>query len=99
MSKYKQLTKEERCQIAALLKRGIAQSQIAIDLGVDRSTIYREIKRNRSKSGYYKVASAQEFCNIRKERFCYHRKFTPAMEKFIIEKLVKEQWSPEQIKG
>src|SRR5258708_11224860 len=99
MCKYRQITKEERCKMEALLKRGIAKSQIAIDLGVDRSTIYRELKRNRSKRGYYKAASAQEFCNIRKERFCHHRKFTPAMEKFISEKLEKEQWSPEQING
>lgn len=99
MSKYKQLTKDERCQIEALLKRGFSQSQIAIDLGVNRSTIYREIKRNQSKRGYYRAVSAQEFCNIRKERFGHHRKLTPAMGKFIAEKLEKEQWSPEQIKG
>jgi transposase, IS30 family len=99
MTKYKQLTKDQRLKLEALHKRGISPRQIAIDLGVHHSTVYREIKRNQSKRGCYNANSAQQYCTIRKERFSYHRKLTPAMESFIIEKLQKEQWSPEQIHG
>lgn len=99
MTKYKQLTKDQRLKLEALHKRGISPRQIAIDLRVHHSTVYREIKRNQSKSGCYTANSAQQYCTIRKERFSFHRKLTPAMESFIKEKLQKEQWSPEQING
>jgi len=99
MNKYKQLTKDQRLKLEALYKRGISTGEIALDLGVHRSTVYREIMRNKSKRGGYSANASQQYCNIRKERFSYYRKLTPALEKFIIEKLQKEQWSPEQIKG
>ena len=42
---YHHLSREERYQIFALLKEGLTQSQIAINLGRDKSTISREIAR------------------------------------------------------
>jgi hypothetical protein len=50
MSSYKQLTREERYQIHALLQAGHEKAEIALQLGRDRSTIYREVKRNRGMS-------------------------------------------------
>lgn len=100
MSKvYRHLTQEQRYKIEALVKAGLKKSQIAIQLGVDRSTIYRELKRNKQKRGGYNGSFAQELSLERKERFSVQRKMNPSMEKYIIEKLSKEQWSPEQIKG
>jgi IS30 family transposase len=46
MKKYKQLTVEQRYQIEALLQAGFNQTKIAAQLGVDRSTICRELKRS-----------------------------------------------------
>ncbi len=46
MKKYKQLVPAQRYQIEALLKAGHNQSEIAKILGVHRSTISRELKRN-----------------------------------------------------
>ena len=100
MSKvYRHLTQEQRYKLEALVKAGLKKSQIAIQLGVDRSTIYRELKRNKQKRGGYNGSFAQELSIERKERFSVQRKMNPSMEKYIIEKLSKEQWSPEQIKG
>ena len=100
MSKvYKHLTQEQRYKLEALLKAGIRKILIAAQLGIDRSTLYREIKRNRLKRGGYKGAFAQELSDERKERFSTQRKMNPGMEKFIGDKLTREQWSPEQIKG
>jgi len=45
---YKHLTKEDRGDIETLIKAGHNQSEIARQLGVDRSTISREIRRNGS---------------------------------------------------
>ena len=49
---YHHLTRDERCQIYALLKRGDSKSAIAKALGVDRSTTYREVQRNLGQRGY-----------------------------------------------
>lgn len=98
MQKYKQLSKEQRFQMEVLLKEKIAKIRIAQQLGVDRSTIHRELKRNQLKKSY-SAKLAQQEADIRKERFAHTRKLSPGMMKFIREKLVQEQWSPQQITG
>ncbi len=100
MSKvYKHLTQEQRYKLEALLKAGVKKTLIAAQLGIDRSTLYRELTRNKKKRGGYNGFFAQELSNERKERFSAQRKMNTTMEKYINEKLAKEQWSPEQIKG
>ena len=47
-----QLTSEQRYQIKALLQANQRPTKIAEIIGVDRSTIYREIKRNTGLRGY-----------------------------------------------
>ena len=44
---YHHLSREERYQISALLKEGLTQSQIALNLGHHKSMISRSIARNR----------------------------------------------------
>jgi IS30 family transposase len=97
--KYSHLNQGQRHRISALERAGHSISFIADHLGVSKSTVSREIKRNAKKFGSYNAVCAQEMANERKERFSLNRKFTPGMEKFIREKLSQEQWSPEQIKG
>ena len=48
---YLQLTLEQRYQIEALKKSGMKQSDIATIIGVHKSTICRELKRNVPKRG------------------------------------------------
>ena len=71
---------------------------IAAEIGVHKSTVYRELNRNASKRTY-QAEKAQMYANERKERFCSNRKFTNKMKKLIVEYITKEQWSPEQIVG
>ncbi len=96
---YNHITVEQRIKIEALLKAGHKASFIAKQLSIHRSSIYRELKRNQTKTGKYNAAFAQELSEEQKERFSDNRSFTFSMEKFIREKLSKEQWSPEQIWG
>jgi len=49
---YTQLTQEQRYQIHALLKMGHQQIGIAECLGVHKSTISRELRRNKGLRGY-----------------------------------------------
>ena len=98
MCKYKQLTKAKRDQLEVLLRSHTASAKIAELLGVHKSTIYRELNRNRGNYGGYSAEYAQQFTNDRKERLSRPRKLDSLMEKQIISKL-KESWSPEQISG
>jgi IS30 family transposase len=51
MKGYKQLTREQRYQIYALKKECHNQLEMARNLGVDKSTTSRELKRNRGQRG------------------------------------------------
>lgn len=59
---YKQLTQEERYQISALLKAGHDQTDIAMILKRDKSTISRELKRDTVLRGY-RLKQAQFLAN------------------------------------
>ncbi|MBC8256520.1 MAG: helix-turn-helix domain-containing protein [Candidatus Marinimicrobia bacterium] len=52
MRYYTQLTQAERYGIYSLLKISLTQSKIAKVIGVHKSTISRELKRNTGKGGY-----------------------------------------------
>ncbi|MFY9152276.1 MAG: hypothetical protein WAO52_09690 [Prolixibacteraceae bacterium] len=67
-------------------------------MDTDKSSIYREINRNKKKRSY-SASFAQQLCLERKERFGRPRKFTHQARKFVVEKLEKDQWSPKQIIG
>ena len=49
---YHHLTRDHRCQIYALKKRGLKQSEIAVDIGVSQGTVSRELTRNKGFRGY-----------------------------------------------
>ncbi len=52
MRGYTQLTRSQRYQIGALLKAGPTQTDIVKLLEVHKSTISRELSRNRGLRGY-----------------------------------------------
>jgi len=52
MKSYKQLAYEQRYQISFMLKMGCSQTDIAKEMGVHRSTISRELRRNQGQRGY-----------------------------------------------
>jgi transposase, IS30 family len=96
---YRQLPPGERYMLAALRKQGSNQSEIARSLDRHRSTISREITRNRSRSdGRYRAFTAQERTNGRRSRSRRNLRFT-AREFALVEELLCRQWSPEQVAG
>lgn len=102
--KYKQLDFRKRCQIYGLWKAGYNQTEIANEIGVHKSTISREFKRNtqlmRTQWGFwqYKTQYAQTYTDERHKNKPKQIKFTQEVEKIVVEKLQLE-WSPEQISG
>ena len=95
MRRYTQLTQEQRYQIEALKKAGLTQTEIAEQMGVHKSTISREIRRNRGQRGY-RASQAHRFSRARHHRPGV-RIQTEAWQK--VETYLREDWSPEQISG
>lgn len=92
---YTQLTYEQRYQIYVLLKAGHNQSEIAHFIRVHKSTISRELKRNRGQRGY-RPKQAHEFALSRRKKV-RHR--IPERTWEWIEILIRQEWSPEQVSG
>lgn len=95
---YHHLTRDQRCQIYTLKKRGDSVSIIANELGVHRSTIYREQKRNAGKRGYRFKQANDKSLERRLIASSQKVKMTNATISIIKEKL-ELQWSPVQISG
>lgn len=93
---YKQLTREQRYQIHALLKAAHNQSQIAMIIGCHKSTISRELRRNCGARGYYPIQAHQQAGRRRQHS---HGPRISAATWQQVELLLRQQWSPEQIQG
>ena len=96
--KYKQLTLEKRYQISALIKAGLNQKNIALEIGVHPSTISREFRRNNDKVRGYSAEIAQVISSKKHKEKSKRFSLTKTIEKYIRAKL-KQDWSPEQIAG
>ena len=90
---YTHLTREERYQIYALKKAGHPQSEIAIVLKRNVSTISRELSRNTGGRGY-RPSQAHRLATER--RAMNARMIDDATWQFAQARL-REDWSPEQI--
>jgi IS30 family transposase len=93
---YKQLTREQRYQIYILLKAGHNQTQIARNIACHKSTISRELRRNRGYKGY-RPLQAQALAGGRRYESHPPRIAEQAWQR--VELLLRQQWSPEQITG
>ncbi|MBT4888344.1 MAG: IS30 family transposase [Rhodospirillales bacterium] len=96
---YHHLTRDQRCQIYALKKRGLAQAKIAVDIGVTQGTISRELARNKGFRGY-RFLQAHRFAVQRSlSGKGVARVMTPCLITRVETFLRDNQWSPEQICG
>lgn len=96
---YRQLTTEERYQIAVLRQQGLPNPAIAAALGRHRCTIAREVKRNATPyDGAYRPNMAVEMTNGRRSRSRRNARYELA-DFASIESLLEQRWSPEQIVG
>ena len=97
MSKYQQLTYEQRCHISVLIKTGLSQRVMADLVGTNQSTISRELSRNIGDRGY-RHKQAQTKTTARRKAAVTATKMTPGMVSLIESKL-RLEWSPEQVSG
>jgi len=92
------LTVEEREVIAHMHRAGKMQTQIADRLGRHKSTISRELQRNRSRNGYWAVAAQRKAERRRSERPWVAKMQQAAVRRYVSEHL-RHRWSPDQIAG
>ena len=96
---YHQLTTEERCDIYVLRKQGLSLSAIARRLGRSRSTISREVERNKGKKGYRPIQAHKKALQRRTDARAHRQ---PLVSGALAGRVVQELeagWSPEQIAG
>ncbi len=96
MINYRQLTQEQRYQIYALMKAGFNYTQIASEIGVHKSTVSREVRRNHGQRGY-RPKQAQELAATRQEQRVRER--IPAKTWQQVELLLRQEWGPAQVAG
>lgn len=96
---YRQITSAQRYTLAAMLTQGHSQAEIARTLGCDRSTVSRELQRNRCRNdGAYRAEKASKRTRGRRSRSRRNSQFTNT-EWRRVKVLLREDWSPEQIAG
>jgi IS30 family transposase len=93
---YKQLAREQRYQINVLRKAGHNQTYIAALIGCHKSTISRELQRNRGQKGY-RHHQADELAYDRQCQ-AYRSRITWQTWQQV-ERLLRQDWSPDQISG
>ena len=101
MERYNHLSIEERDCLQDFLLEAAPRSQAAIarELGRHRSTVSRELRRNRVYGKHYKPHTAQLMADTRQNWKRQHPKRRDPKLLNAIKKLLCQDWSPEQIAG
>lgn len=94
MTNYTQLTQVERYQIQALCGLSCSITSIAAELGRHKSTISRELRRNRHAGGYYADAAHHQALARRRSKA---RPRVSRLARALVRHKLTLDWSPEQI--
>ena len=95
MKHHTHLTEPERYQLSSLLKAKLSLSQIGRIMERHKSTISREIKRNKGQRGYRPLQAQTSY----RARKASNSRSITVFGWAYIEHLLKEKYSPEQITG
>ncbi len=94
MKRYKQLTSEQRYQISGLKKASLKQEQIADEVGMNKSTISRELRRNKGQCGW-QPKQAQELRDKQRQA-CTNAKQFSLNDWAEVERLIQQDMNPDQ---
>ncbi len=92
---YQHLSQQERYTITALLKTGLSYASIGREINRDKSTISRELSRNRRPTGRYDASVAHSYNTARRRRTRRGTHFTKDQWQIVLS-LIKSDYSPEQ---
>ena len=95
---YSHMTKAQRIQLKQMLDAGARKLDIALELGVSRSTVYNEISRG-TVDGHYDPEYSEE--RYQKSLLQKGREailsLNPELARYISELILEEHKSPDQI--
>ena len=98
---HKHIKRDNRVCIALMLKQNYTYTEIGKELGFHRTTISREIKRNKDEDGIYRVPSANKKAKTKRKLSKIDKRIIDNknnVKKEVI-KYLKKDWSPEQFSG
>ncbi|WP_301860599.1 helix-turn-helix domain-containing protein, partial [uncultured Megasphaera sp.] len=97
MCHYNHLILSKREKLLFFLAKGYSCTQIAAELGRNKSTISRELHRNASGNQYLPVEAQAKA--LQRHLHCRPRKKldNPALLEKVKERITMHQWSPEEI--
>ena len=99
MGRYKHLTIGEREDIMCMRREGRRVGEIAREIGRDKSTVSRELRRN-SCERFYRASTAQRRYEARRERCRRPRLLDdPERLELVRSRVLEGRWSPEQLEG
>ena len=99
MIAYKHLSAEQRYFIYIAHSKGVSQTQIASLIGVHKSTISRELHRNKTENNIYVWDKAQKKAEEKQKKSATNHQIPEIVKWQAIELLTNNQWSPQQISG
>jgi IS30 family transposase len=92
------LSQAEREEIAILHAQRLSEREIGRRIGRPHTTVSRELARNRNRNGSYRAGAAQWRAEQRARRPKPGKlAVNPRLRDYVVDKLGKQQWSPEQI--
>lgn len=99
--KFNQLTPEQRYKIEALVNTGMSLSAIALAIGVHKSTISRELRRNTPQRGIgakvYHAGNADYKAKLRQQQKPKNESFTPLLKLQAKQWITDDKYSPELV--
>lgn len=100
---YKHFTPDQRNELSALLRAKLKKKDIAKLLKKDRTSVWRELKRNPSnkEKNKYNVRQAKQLTKERriKANARFRKLENNKWLRYYVVKKIKKYWSPEQIAG
>jgi IS30 family transposase len=95
---YTQLSITDRRRLYTFLEMGLSITEIAKKLSRHRSTLYRELNRNKELEGYLPVVAHKKAYDRNKQGRKSKLQKDPTLHEYVLRGL-KKGWSPEQISG
>lgn len=98
---YSHVKHDQRVALAALLRAGYTQAGAAREIGVDPSTVSRELRRNAGEDGLYEVRPIEKMIRERYARVKQRARTIERhrMREAVVAALLVAHYSPEQIAG
>jgi len=96
---YTHLTFEQRYHIELGWRKGLAREVIARRIGVNRSTVYRELRRGQDPNGGYRASGADERARARARSSAANHPVKPATLWHWVSGCLRQESSPDQVVG